>query len=194
MRIVMNILASAAGLYMILIFVRIMFGWFGIFRGGPVDILARITDPYLDWWKNRIKIRTGVLDFRPVAALAALSMAQSVFSAIGRSGSISAGLVLAIVLSAVWSALSFIMVFLFIVLVLRLIAFLTNRDTYSPFWYAVDSVSRPVIYGVTRFFFRRRILRYLNSVIFSMAVIILLFILGRVACGLAARFLVNLPF
>ncbi|MDR2257638.1 MAG: YggT family protein, partial [Treponema sp.] len=70
MRIIMNLLAGLTGLYTLLIFIRIMLTWFGNVRfGRPAEILGRITDPYLDWWR-RFPLRAGFLDLSPILGLA----------------------------------------------------------------------------------------------------------------------------
>jgi YggT family protein len=189
MRFIMNLLGSLAGIYMLLIFIRVMLTWFsGASSGRPVEIIGRITDPYLGWWSRFRSLRAGTMDLSPVAAMAALSLAQNVFLTIARHGRISLGIILAITLSALWSAVSFILGFFIIVLILRFIAYLTNRDTYSTFWHIIDSISQPILYRITRFFFRDRLINYMRGLILSVLVLIGLFILG----GLAVRFLSGL--
>jgi YggT family protein len=194
MRVVMNLLAALAGIYMLLIFVRIMLTWFSSSQyGRPVEILGRITDPYLLWWSNHLRLRAGAMDLSPIVGMAVLSLAQSIFSAIGRSGFIRLGTILAIVLEALWSAAGFILIFFTVVLVLRLIAFLTNRNTYSTFWHIVDTVSQPILYRITRFFFKNRILHYRTGIIFSIAVLLIIYAAGNLAVRFAVIFLLKFP-
>ncbi|MDR2370784.1 MAG: YggT family protein [Treponema sp.] len=188
----MNILAALTGFYMLLIFIRIMLTWFGVSRyGRPVEILGRITDPYLLWWRRHIRLRTGALDLSPVAAMAALSIVHTVFSAAARSGSIRIGTILAIVLSACWSAASFILGFFIVVLILRFIAYMTNRNTYGAFWRLVDVISQPVLYRITRFFFRNRIVNYLSGIIFSIFILLVLYIAGKILVGMGTALLLG---
>jgi YggT family protein len=188
---IMSILGSLTGVYMLLIFIRVMFTWFSGARfGRPVEILSRITDPYLNWWSRFPFLRTGFIDLTPIAAMAALSLAQNVFSIAARSGRISLGLILAIALSALWSAASFILGFFAVILGLRLIAYLTNQNIYSPFWRIIDSISQPVLYRITRFFFRNRIINYLSGIILSIAILLALIAAG----GFAVRFVTPLLF
>jgi YggT family protein len=192
MRAFMNILAALTGFYMLLIFIRIMLTWFGASRYGRLaGILGRITDPYLLWWHKRIRLRAGVLDLSPIAAMAALSIAYTIFSAVARSGSIRIGTILAIVLSACWSAVSFILGFFIVVLILRFIAYMTNRNTYGAFWRLVDVISQPVLYRITRFFFRNRIINYLSGIIFSVFILLALYIAGKILVGMGAAFLLG---
>ncbi|MDR2374988.1 MAG: YggT family protein [Treponema sp.] len=184
MQFILRLLGTLMGLYMLLIFVRVMLSWFGGARlGRPAEILTQITDPYLNWWRRFPIFRTGYIDLSPVAALAALSLAQTICSTMAYYGRLSLGILLAIVLQAVWSVVSFALGFFIIVLLLRLIAYLTNRNIYSTFWRIIDSISQPVLYRITRIFFRRRLINYLAGVILSTGVLVIL--------GVAGTFLVR---
>jgi YggT family protein len=190
----MNLLANIAALYSLLILIRVMLTWFsGARYGKPVELLSKVTDPYLDWWRDTLRLRAGFLDLSPIAAMAALSLAQSIFSTIARYGRISLGIILAIVLSALWSALSFILGFCLIILVLRLIAFMTNRDIYGVFWRIIDTISQPLLYRINRIIFGKRLVNYLTGIIAAIAVLAAIWIGGRFAVRLLAGLLLRLP-
>jgi YggT family protein len=169
---IIKLIGSLAGHYMLLIFIRVMLSWFsGPALGRPVELLGRITDPYLNWWRRFPFLRTGFLDLSPIAAMAALSLVQTACGIAARYGRISLGILLAITLRAVWSVLSFVLGFFIIVLILRLIAYLSSQNIYSTFWRIVDSISQPVLYRITRIFYRRRLINYLAGVFLSIGVL-----------------------
>jgi YggT family protein len=189
----MNLLAGLAGLYMFLIFVRIVLSWFGNVQfGRPVEILGRITDPYLDWWR-RFPLRAGFLDLSPILGMAALSLAQTIFSTIAHYGSISLGAVLTIILFSLWSVVSFFLGFFILVLGLRLFAYLTNRNIYSGFWRVIEAISQPVLYRISRIIFGNRLVNYRTGMIVSIIILLALLIGGKFATGLAAALLIKLP-
>lgn len=195
MRLLMNILSALTGLYMLLIFIRIMLTWFsGANYGRPLEILSGITDPYLDWFRRFPALRAGFLDLSPIVAMAVLSLVNQVFSTLAQYGAIRLGIILAMVLSALWSAASFILGFFLVVLGLRLIGYLTSRDVYnSTFWRIVDTISQPVLYRIKRVLFQRRLVHYLTGIIASMGVLLaLILVLGRVI-KFATVFLAELP-
>jgi YggT family protein len=190
----MNLLASLAGLYSLLIVIRVILTWFGGAQyGRPVELLARVTDPYLDWWRRSLRLQAGYLDLSPIAAMAALSVAQSIFSTIARYGRISIGIILAIAVSAFWSAASFILGFCLIVLILRFIAFMTNRSLYSPFWRIIDTISQPLLYRINRIIFGKRLVNYLTGNIAAIAALAAIWIGGGFAVRLLAGLLFRLP-
>jgi len=185
MLIIMALLAKLIGLYSLLIIIRIILTWFSnIQYGKAAQILAGITDPYLDWWRRNFNLKAGVLDLSPIAALAFLSIVQTVCSAISRQGRVSLGIILAVCLSAVWSAVSFIVGFSFIVLVLRFIAFISNSNMYSTFWQIIDSVARPIMYRINRIIFGRRLVNFTTGIIVSIVALAIIWIMGRIAVGL----------
>jgi len=194
MRVIMNLLSSALGLYSLLIIIRIIMTWFpGTHQSMLAQILARITDPYLDWWRRNFPLRAGILDLSPLIGMVALSAAQTICSAVAREGRISLGVILAVCLSGLWSAAAFILSFCAVVLVLRLIALLSNANIFTPFWQAVDSISRPLLYRISRIFFGKRIVGYLTSIIVSIAALAALWIAGGIALRLLTGMLFRLP-
>jgi YggT family protein len=184
-RTIMELLAFFVGLYSLLIIIRIILTWFGNAQyGKPMEILARITDPYLDWWRKKLNLRAGMLDLSPIVGIAVLSIAQTIFSTIGRYGRISLGLILAVCIVALWSALSFILGFCFVVLLLRLIAYFLNSNMYSGFWSVIDSISKPLMYRINRIVFGNRVVKFLTSNVTALALMIVLWILGRALINL----------
>ena len=194
MRLIFGILASAAGIYSLLLFIRIILSWFGGFSGSrPVDLLAGITDPYLDWWRSHLNLRIGFLDFSAVAAIVAVSLAQTIFNSLANSGIIRLGNILAIVFFSIWSVVFFILGFCLVILILRLIAYLTNRNTYSPFWRVIDSISQPLLYRLNRIIFGKRITGYLKGIILSSLLLVALMIVGNITVPVLAALLSRLP-
>jgi YggT family protein len=193
-RTVMNILASLAGFYSLLIVVRVLLSWFTALRSEkPVAMIARITDPYLDFWRRTLGLRVGVLDISPLAALASLSLIQTVCAEIAGRGRVSLGVLLAIGLSAVWSAVSVILVFSLVVLVLYGVAFLSNRNIYHPFWRIIDAVSQPLLRRTRRMLFGRRQPGEITGILASIAALALLWTGGKFAVGFLAGLLYRLP-
>jgi YggT family protein len=183
----MNILGGLTSLYMLLIFARIMLTWFsGVRYGRPVELLCRITDPYLDWFR-RFPLHFGRLDLSPILALAVLSVANNVFMTVGQYGRITVGIILAMLTSAVWSAASFLISFSIIILVLRLIAYLANRDVYRSFWGIIDTLAQPMLYRINRILFRSRLVNYLTGLIVAIAVLLVL----RLGLGFLVRLLIG---
>jgi YggT family protein len=197
----MNLLGTLTSLYMLLIFIRIMLTWFtgtpsgkpGIPNGKPLEILSRVTDPYLNWFRRFPALRFSSMDLSPILGLTVLSVANSVFNTLGRYGTITLGFVLALVVSALWSAAAFILSFLIIILGLRLAAYLTNRNVYQSFWRIIDSLAQPILYRISRIIFGNRLVNYLNSLIVAIAALLILRIGGGLLINLGIGLLTRLP-
>ena len=180
MQVIFGFLSSVLGIYSLLLVARIILTWFGNNpHSGIVRFLSRITDPYLNWWRQRFNLRAGFLDLTPLAAMAALHVLQGIFSTIAAQGTISLGIMIAIILSAVWSMLSFLLGFSIIVLVIRLVGFLMNKEMVGTFWQIVDSISRPLMFRINRIIFRDRIVNFITGIAVSIGLLAVIWIIGR---------------
>ena len=187
MRTILSILAAAAGVYSLLIFIRILFSWFGDFVSGkPVAIIKKITDPYLDWWRKNLNLRIGFLDFSAIAAIVALSFLQNVLYTLSYSERMSIGFILAQIIVSIWTIISFIIGFFMIIIFLRGVAYITNRNTYSPFWGAVDTIYQPLMYRMNRIIFGNRIGSFVKGMIISFIILAVILFGGRILITLLA--------
>jgi len=194
MRYIFGFISAAAGVYSLLIFIRIIISWFSMSEGSkPVEILGRITDPYLDWWREKMPIKVGTLDFSAAAAIVSLSLVQTIFNMMYAANRISLGSILSVILVSLWSIVSFIIGFFIVVIILRAFAYLTNQNVYSPFWNIVDSVAKPVLYQINRLVFGNKIVNYLTGMIISCLMLAVLLITGRVIVFYIANIFNKLP-
>ncbi|MCL2214416.1 MAG: YggT family protein [Treponema sp.] len=194
MRFIFNILAVLTGIYSLLIFIRIIFSWLGgMVSGKPVEILSQITDPYLDWWRQKLNLRIGLFDFSVIAAIVSLSLLQSVFSMLSSAGRFSIGSLLAVILVSLWTIVSFIVGFCMIIIILRAFAYLTNRNIYNPFWSAIESISQPLMFSLKRIIFGKRIVNYLNGMIVCFVLLALVMFGGRFLINFLAGYFYRLP-
>jgi YggT family protein len=185
---------TVLSIFSLLIVIRIIISWFGGFVSGkPVEILAPITDPYLNWWGRHFPLRIGFVDFSVIVAIVFLSFVQNILFSILYAGKISLGVILAIVISSVWGILSFVIGFCVVVLILRLIAYLINSNMYGMFWRLVDSISQPLLYRLNRMIFGNRITTYFKSIVIPTTVLIALWILGKLFVPALAVMVAKLP-
>jgi YggT family protein len=194
MRILFGFLAAALGIYSFLIMIRIIISWFGgSVTGKPVEILSRITDPYLNWWLRNLKLRLGFMDFSAIAGIVFLSLVQNIFYHLLFSARITLGNILSIVLLSVWTVVSFILGFCLIVIIIRLIGYITNCNIYSGFWRVIDSISQPLLYRLNLMIFGRRIVGYQKRIITSSVVLAVIWLGGKFIMPYLAGFLSRLP-
>jgi len=195
MRFLFSFLAAVAGIYSLLIFIRIIISWFsGNVTGKPVDLLSRITDPYLDWWRRTFNLRLGFLDLSAVAAIVFLSLVQNLLYSFSVIEKITVGHILAIVLLSIWPVVSFLLGLCIIIILLRLFAYLTNRDIYSTFWRMIETISQPLLYRTNRILFGNRIPGYLKGIIASFLMLTAIWILGKLIIPQIAKIFASLPF
>lgn len=106
--------------------------------GKPGELLARTTDPFLGLFSRFSWLRVGSFDFSPIAALAILTVVNSVFTTLAFSGHISVGIILGMVLSALWAAVGFILSFFAICALVRVIVAAARLNGLHPVWRVVD--------------------------------------------------------
>jgi YggT family protein len=194
MRALFSVLGGLTSFYSILIFVRVLLSWFrGPTYGKPVEILHAVTDPYLNWFR-RFPLRIANFDLTPIAAIAALTVAQNIFLSLARTGRVTVGFVLALLLGVAWSVVSFMCGFFIIILILRAIAYFTNRNVYASFWSIIDTLSKPVLYRISRIIFGRRLVCYSTELIVSTTALLAARIGLGLLVNLGSGLLAALPF
>jgi len=194
MKNIFSLLAVAVGIYSLLIFFRIILSWFtGVSFGRTSEILAKITDPYLNFWRKIFTFRIGFLDFSVVAAIICLSLLQGILTVISSSNRIYLGLILAFILSSIWALISFIMGFCLIIILIKGIAYLTRRNMYGQFWSIIDSIYQPISYQINRIIFGSRIVKFTHAMIVSLIVLLAVMICGRIGVNLLTDILYRLP-
>ena len=190
----LSMLNFAISIYMVLIFFRIILTWFSwTGNSGLLDFLARITDPYLNWFRRLTFLRMGFMDLSPIVAIGVLSLINRLISSIALHRAITIGIILSMVLMLIWGVVSFILVFFIIVLLLRLACHLSRQSVYGTFWRIVDSISQPVLYRINRIIFRDRIVNFPISIIVSIASLGICYIAIRYLVVFLSGLLAGLP-
>jgi len=192
MRQILYFLSILVSVYMMIMVVRIILTWF---RGSVriPEILARITDPYLNWFRQFKFLRIGYLDISPVAALAVLTILNQALAILAGYGTISIGIILAMILRVIWSIISFFIIIIIVILGLRLFAYLTNQNTYSAFWRTIDTISQPVLYRINRIIFKNRIANFRTSIFISVGILIAVYFILRITVSMLIGLLFILP-
>jgi YggT family protein len=173
MRFAMSIVGAAIGIYSALIFVRILLSWFSTTRSGRAyTMLARVTDPYLNFFRRFKFLQAGRFDFSPVAAIVALSLIGNICAALGRNGTVHILFIVDLLLVALWSIISFALGFFALVIAIRLFGYIIKANTYTVFWRVIDNICQPVLFRVTQIFFKNRLVRYVASLCFALGVFV----------------------
>ena len=192
--VILSLINGVLGVFSVLIFVRIIFSWIGGVNFGRVGgALARICDPYLNWFRRFSFLRIGFLDLSPIAGIAVIAVAQNALGSILRFGRVSIGFLLAIVFQFALSAANFILGFAAVILVLRFIAYCTRRNIAAPFWQVIETISHSILYRVGRVLYPRRIVTWKTGITTSIAVIIAAMAVLGIAGHFVTKLLMALP-
>jgi YggT family protein len=179
---VMTACSTCVSVYTLLIIIHIMLSWFsGPYAQGRVAyILARVTGPYLGFFRRFRFLRLGPFDFSPVLALIVLSVAGNVFLSLAAFHQITFGLVLALIITRLWAAAAFFLVMYIVLVVLRLAGLIARLSSASPFWRYVDMILGPVLRPLTRLVFRGRGVPYMSGLIAAGVLLLAARLLGGI--------------
>ena len=192
---VFRFVSAILSLYMVVIFIRVIMTWFrGFNTGRAEEVLASITDPYLNWFRRNVPVRFGALDFSPVIGILVLGLLNSVSNQLAFAGTITFSYVLAIVVSAAWSVVSFFLTFFLILAIVRLVGIFINADTGGRLWTVLEQIVNPALQMTVRPFLRGRFTNYRDSLLIFSGVLVVIMILGRMLTNLLIGLVRQIPF
>ena len=180
-------LSVLVSVYMLLIIFRVLLTWFqGRLNGRGVEILMKITDPYMNKFRGISWLRFGFLDFSPVVAIALLGLLSQIFNSLAVSGTLNPMLVVVYILGSIWNFFAFFINLLIFMMVFRLITLLFFSTWNHQVLFQIDNILYKVVARILGFFTTR-------TVKFSMALAIcagiLLFL--RIAVGIGVSYLLH---
>ncbi len=186
--------ASLLWVYLILLFLRTLSGWFPLDPRHPaLRLLGQICDPFLNYFRRFRWMTLGRFDFSPLAAILLVSFVANVFQTVSQTGRLTVGIVLAILLQALWGALQYFLLFFLILSLLRYLS-LKLRWSGQLVWDLVDSVVMPVSQFVTTPLRRRKIRPYTTLLLASTIIFAVLLGGGSVGVAYATSWIMALPF
>lgn len=194
--VIFRILASLFMIYSLLCSIRIVMTWIPGVNNGFTNFLAKICDPYLNFFSRSGIFRFGAIDFSPVLSLGILALLSTIFSAFSRTGRITFGFVLALILEMAWNVISSIIGFLLIILIIRLVVLIFQNNSYSgsQFWRQFDYIVNPIIYRIISPFSKGKMIPYKTAIIISIVSLILVELAGGFFIFQLARLIKLIPF
>jgi YggT family protein len=194
--VIFGIAGSFISLYSLLILVRIVLTWFQgpTYLGRPAELLAAVTDPYLNWFRRFGFLRIGSFDLSPVAGLVVLSVLGHIAGSLAGFGRISLGIILALLVDGIWSAASFLLFIFFLLSLIRFIGIMGKLNPASPMWRTIDYVLNPILLQLTRLLMAGKPTSYLNGLIIGGLTFLAGWVLGGILIDQLVRLLTRLPF
>jgi YggT family protein len=182
-------------LYLFLLSARLLLSWFsGTSMGQPWDLLRRVTDPYLGLFYRFHFLRRGLLDFTPIVAMLVLVVLLDLVNELIRGGRITVGLVASSMLLAAWSGVSFLLLLFIVVGVLRCIPLVFRALPGATLWKTLDLLVQPLVSAVSRLLRLEGRASYVQRLLLTLGLLLVAWLLGRIAVLGLARVLARLPF
>ncbi len=194
MQIALNVVYVALILYLFLLSLRIVLGWFAPQALGPAwRLLAGATDPYLNLFRRIRFLRGGLFDFSPIAAIVVLVVALDMVATLMFFGRLTLGYFLAAVFQAAWNGAKFLLLFFLIVGVVRAIPLLVRSIGGSAVWRVVDMIVQPVVLWVGRLFRLGPRTGYLPALGLTLGLLLVCLVLGWILVGQVVSLLQMIP-
>ena len=144
------LLAIAVGIYSFIIFVRVLIGWMGgLHRGPVVDVIRKITDPYLNIFRGLRFLQIGHFDFSVIVGFILLIVLRQVFVDAAQGTATSVGAILGIFFSSLLGSIAFIIGLFGILVAVRLIGLIVGAGG-GRFWFALDQIAAPITERIIR--------------------------------------------
>lgn len=184
---VFQFLSAIVSVYMLLIIFRVLLSWFqGRLNGRGVEILMKLTDPYLKKFQGISWLRFGFLDFSPVVGIAVLGLVSQICSSLAMSGKITVMMIVIYILSSIWNFVSFFINFLIILMVFRLVSVLFFSTWNHQIVFQIDNILYKVTARILGFFTSKNV-KYSVALAVSAAVLLVL----RIGIGLGIAYLLS---
>ena len=184
---VFQFLSAVVSIYMLLIIFRVLLSWFqGRLNGKGVEILVKVTDPYLDRFRNISWLHFGFLDFSPVVAIALLGLLSQIFTSFAITGQLTVWMVIAYLIRSIWSFISFFADALIILMVFRLITVTFFSGWSHQLLFQLDNLLYKVVSRILGMFTTKN-----TKFSVALAVSALILLAARVAIAFAVTFLLS---
>ncbi len=177
---VLQIVYAVIIVYVLILSLRIILGWFApqaVGRAG--EILAKVTDPYLDLFRRIRFLRGDVFDFSPIAAVLVLILAADLIGQLVNWGKITVGFFLASAFAAAWSGARFLLILFLIVGLLRTIPLLFRATSGAGIWRVVDLIISPVVTWVSRVFRLGPRASYMQHLLLTIGLLFVAWLVGE---------------
>lgn len=184
---ILRLLAAIVSIYTLACVLRIFMTWFpaGMLGAGG-DFLVRATEPYLAIFRRVSFLRSGGIDFSPIAALAVLAALSRALS-VASYGALSVGFLLVLLIETVWSPVAFLLSFFAILAIARIVAYQARWNSLHPVWRAIDAMVNPVLFRIKSLVYKDRIVNYMQGLITGALILLGLRIAGGMLIGLLVR-------
>ena len=131
----MRVVSALLMVYFFIIMVRVILSWVPTSTEGTQKIkafIARLTDPYMNRFRNISWLRFGMLDFSPILGLAILSFFLYLTQSLSAGSIPTVGSLILLIIQMVWGIVAFLAMFFAVIMLVRLVTLYTVKG--RPTW------------------------------------------------------------
>ena len=182
---VFQFLSAIISVYMLLIIFRVLLTWFqGRLNGKGIEILMKVTDPYLKKFQNISWLRFGFLDFSPVIAIALLGLVSQILTSLALTGQLNIWMIMGYIIASVWSFISFFVDAMIVLMIFRLITVLFFSSWNHQLLFQLDNLLYKAVARILGIFTTKN-----TKFSIALAISALVLFIARVGVGYGVQFL-----
>ncbi len=190
------IAARTLWVYSMLIWVRIMLGWFIPYprEKGFLYYIYKSVDVYLNLFRGKLLV-AGRLDFSPIIGIGLIEILQAILQYFAYYGKITLSYTLALFLNMLWGyCIRFFFLFIgFLLLIKTICSFSSNPNVYA-FGSRISSSITPITNLIRKVFFKNRIVRDSTLSIIALIITVLLYFGFKYLFGTLISLCYRIPF
>jgi YggT family protein len=184
-------------IYLLLIVLRIMASWFrGVAPGAAantlINYLRQATDPYLQLFYRFTFLRTGGMDFTPLAGIFVLVVASEMTRQLATQQQVTAGYFLGVSVFAAWRMASVIVLVFLVACVARFVTLRFLGRTDTPLARMVQALAQAPVRTVARYIALGESGSEANYLLIAICILFGIWIAGRIVTEVLVRYLFSL--
>ena len=193
---IMRVLSGLIGAYTFLCFLRIILTWIPSMNYSRfTQVIAKITDPYLNLFRGIRWLVIGSFDFSPAVALCVLSILSTITNRFANGGRITVALFLSMLVQMFWSIISSVLIFIIILFVIRLIVLLVKGNSYGDMLMEqLDRTLYKIVYNIVRPFVGKNRITYKTALIASSLILLAVNVAGTILFNYLSDLVSRIPF
>ena len=147
-------------------------------KGRAIMMIAKLTDPFINFFKRFRISRIGYIDISPLLAVLVLSIVNQILGRLRELGSITLWAVVAIIISSIWNVIMTLLLAVLVVAVVRYLLLMFTTNKMTSFVNSCDVFFIPLSSQIASVFVRNSASSYQLNLIISIIVVAVILTVG----------------
>ena len=161
-------------------------------KGRATMMIAKLTDPYINFFRRFRISRIGYIDISPLLAVLVLSIVNQILGRIRELGNITLWAVVAIIISSIWNVIMTLLLAVLVVAVVRYLLLMFTTNKMNSFVNSCDAFFIPLSSRIASVFVRNSASSYQLNLIISIIVVAVILTVGSFGINTLTNLLLGL--